>query len=93
MVALLYYGRDFFVTLIVSAVFACILDPVVMLVMKLRIPRPASTGIVIGLALVAVYLLSLMAWMQISRIREDLPDLQLARPRDHTKVNDKLNRS
>ena len=57
-VALLYYGRDFFVTLIVSAVFACILDPVVMLVMKLRIPRPAATGIVIGLALVAVYLLS-----------------------------------
>ena len=35
--ALLYYGRDFFVTLIVSAVFAFILDPVVELVMKLRL--------------------------------------------------------
>jgi predicted PurR-regulated permease PerM len=90
MVALLYYGRDFFVTLIVSAVFACILDPVVMLVMKLRIPRPASTGIVIGLALVAVYLLSLMAWMQISRIREDLPTYSSRVLEVTTKVNDKL---
>lgn len=89
-VALLYYGRDFFVTLIVSAVFACILDPVVMLVMKLRIPRPASTGIVIGLALVAVYLLSLMAWMQISRIREDLPTYSSRVLEITTKVNDKL---
>jgi predicted PurR-regulated permease PerM len=89
-VALLYYGRDFFVTLIVSAIFACILDPVVMLVMKLRIPRPASTGIVIGLALVAVYLLSLMAWMQISRIREDLPTYSSRVLEITTKVNDKL---
>lgn len=90
MVALLYYGRDFFVTLIVSAVFACILDPIVMLVMKLRIPRPAATGIVIGLALVAVYLLSLMAWMQIATIREDLPTYSSRVLEVSNKVNDKL---
>ncbi len=89
-VALLYYGRDFFVTLIVSAVFACILDPIVMLVMKLRIPRPAATGIVIGLALVAVYLLSLMAWMQIATIREDLPTYSSRILEVSNKVNDKL---
>ena len=89
-VALLYYGRDFFVTLIVSAVFACILDPIVMLVMKLRIPRPAATGIVIGLALVAVYLLSLMAWMQIATIREDLPTYSSRVLEVSNKVNDKL---
>jgi predicted PurR-regulated permease PerM len=90
MVALLYYGRDFFVTLIISAVFACILDPVVMLVMKLRLPRPAATGIVIGLALVAVYLLSLIAWMQISTIRDDLPTYSSRILEVTTKVNDKL---
>jgi predicted PurR-regulated permease PerM len=90
MVALLYYGRDFFVTLIVSTVFACILDPVVMLVMKLRIPRPAATGIVIGLALVAVYLLSLMAWMQIATIHEDLPTYSSRVIEVTNKVNDKL---
>ncbi len=73
LVALLYYGRDFFVTLIISAMFAFILDPAVILVMKLRIPRPLSTAIVIGIALVGVYLLSVMAWSQISTISEDLP--------------------
>lgn len=73
MVALLYYGRDFFVTLIISAVFAFILDPAVVLVMKLRIPRAAATGIVLGVAFVGVYLLAAMAWSQFSTFAEDLP--------------------
>jgi predicted PurR-regulated permease PerM len=89
-VALLYYGRDFFVTLIVSAIFACILDPVVMLVMKLRIPRPAATAIVIGLALIAVYLLSVVAWTQIATIREDLPTYSSRVIEIGNKVNDTL---
>jgi len=33
LISLLYFGRDFFVTLIISAVFAFILDPAVLLVM------------------------------------------------------------
>ena len=73
LVALLYYGRDFFVTLIISAIFAFILDPAVVLVMKLRVPRAVATATVIGIALVAVYLLSVMAWSQVSTISEDLP--------------------
>jgi predicted PurR-regulated permease PerM len=89
-VALLYYGRDFFVTLIVSAIFACILDPVVMLVMKLRIPRPAATAIVIGLALIAVYLLSVVVWTQVATIREDLPTYSSRVIEIGNKVNDTL---
>jgi predicted PurR-regulated permease PerM len=73
LVALLYYGRDFFVALIASALCAFILDPAVLAVMKLRLPRPAATGIVIGVALIAVYLLSAMAWRQFSILAEDLP--------------------
>jgi predicted PurR-regulated permease PerM len=73
LVALLYYGRDFFVALMVSALCAFILDPAVVAVMKLRLPRPAATGIVIGIALIAVYLLSAMAWRQLSILAEDLP--------------------
>lgn len=73
LVALLYYGRDFFVTLIISAVFAFILDPAVVLVMKLRLPRTAATGIVIGVACIAVYVASVLAWGQIATIVEDLP--------------------
>jgi predicted PurR-regulated permease PerM len=73
LVALLYYGRDFFVALIVSALCAFILDPAVVAVMKLRLPRPAATGIVIALAFIAVYLLSAMAWGQLSILADDLP--------------------
>jgi predicted PurR-regulated permease PerM len=72
-IALLYFGRDFFVTLIISAVFAFILDPVVLLVMKLRVPRAAATGIVIGVAAVIAYSLGAMAWSQIATIQSDLP--------------------
>ncbi len=73
MIGLLYFGRDFFVTLIISAIFAFILDPAVLLVMKLRLPRPAATSIVIGVALVGAYITSAIAWRQLSILAEDLP--------------------
>jgi predicted PurR-regulated permease PerM len=73
LIALLYFGRDFFITLIISAVFAFILDPAVLLVMKLRLPRPVATAIVIGIALLGVYLLGAVAWGQVATIKEDLP--------------------
>ena len=72
-VALLYYGRDFFVTLIISAVFAFILDPAVVLVQKLRVPRAFATAVVIGVAFVMVYVLVAAASTQLSSIAEDLP--------------------
>jgi len=71
--ALLYFGRDFFVTIIISAVFAFILDPVVQMVMKLRLPRAAATLIVIGITATLVYVLCLVAWTQLLSIRDDLP--------------------
>ncbi|MFL6446550.1 MAG: AI-2E family transporter [Bryobacteraceae bacterium] len=73
LVALLYYGRDFFITLIISAVFAFILDPAVLFAMKLRLPRPAATAVILGIALVVCYLITAVAWSQLSRLTEDLP--------------------
>ena len=73
LVALLYYGRDFFVTLIVSVLFAFILDPVVMLVMKLRMPRAAATAIVIVVALAGAYVIAAATWTQLSTLADDLP--------------------
>ena len=72
-VALLYYGRDFFITLIASAIFAFMLDPAVLLVMKLRVPRGAATPIVIGIAFAAMYLLGLLIWTQVTTLAEDFP--------------------
>jgi len=73
LIALLYYGRDFFVTLIVSVLFAFILDPVVVLVMKLRVPRAAATAIVIVVALVGAYVIAAATWTQLSTLADDLP--------------------
>jgi predicted PurR-regulated permease PerM len=89
-VALLYFGRDFFITMIVSAGFAFILDPLVILVMKLRVPRPAATGIVILIALVLVYLLSVVIWTQIVTLSEDLPTYSSRIAELVDKVNEKL---
>ena len=71
--ALLYFGRDFFVTVIISAVFAFILDPVVQFFMRLKLPRAASTLLVIGITATVVYLLGLVAWTQLLSISDDLP--------------------
>lgn len=90
LVALLYYGRDFFVTLIISAVFAFILDPAVLLVMKLRVPRPAATAIVIGVAIVASYLVGLMVWSQVSIIGEDFPGYTSRLSDLWSRTNDRL---
>ena len=69
----LYFGRPFFVTVMVSAMLAFILDPVVLLVMRLRFPRPAATGVVIGLAILVLYLVGVTLWAQFSTLSQDLP--------------------
>jgi len=89
-VALLYFGKDFFITMIVAAVFAFILDPLVILVMKLRVPRAAATGIVIVVALMLVYLLSLVIWTQLITLSEDLPTYSSRINELVDKANDKL---
>ncbi len=73
LIGLLYYGRDFFVTLMISAILAFLLDPAVLLVMRLRLPRPAASAIVLGIAFVLLYVLGVIAWTQISSLSEDLP--------------------
>ena len=72
-IALLYFGRDFFVTLLISALVAFILDPVVVLIMKLKVPRPAATALVIAVAIAAAYIICAAAWSSISNLGEDLP--------------------
>ena len=72
-VALLYFGRDFFITLIFSALVAFILDPAVVIVMKLRLPRSAATPIVIGVAFALLYFAGLLIWTQVATLSEDLP--------------------
>lgn len=89
-VALLYFGRDFFVTLIISAAFAFILDPAVVLVAKLRLPRAIASAVVIGVAFVVLYALIAVAWSQLSSIADDLPTYSSRVSELVTKLNNDL---
>lgn len=71
--ALLYIGKLFFVTLLSSLVIAFILEPVVQLFMRMRLPRGPASFFACTLALGALYFLSLGAYLQLAVLIEDLP--------------------
>jgi predicted PurR-regulated permease PerM len=72
-IALLYYGRIFFITSMASVVLAFILEPFVEAVMKLRLPRSVASFIVCTIALLVLYLLALGAYTQLAGLLEELP--------------------
>lgn len=71
-VMLLYFGRLFFITLIISSAFAVILDPLVMTIMRVKISRPMASG-TIFIALLGVYLLGVVLYGQVATLSRDLP--------------------
>jgi len=72
-IALLYYGRLFFVTLISAVVIAFILEPAVALLIRLRVPRSVASFIVCTAALFVLYLVGLGFYSQAVSIYRDLP--------------------
>ena len=72
-VALLYFGRVFLITLIIAAIIAFLLDPVVTIFVKLRLPRPVASFVVCSFAVALVYLLGLGLYTEFSGLAEDLP--------------------
>jgi predicted PurR-regulated permease PerM len=73
LIALLYYGQLFLITMISSVIIAFILEPFVILIMKLRIGRGFASFLACSIALLGVYLLALAVFTQISQLVEDLP--------------------
>lgn len=73
-VAMLYYGRAFLITLVISVMFAFILDPAVALLLRLKLPRALASFLVCFLAVVCLYLLGLGVYSQFSRFLDDLPN-------------------
>ena len=71
--ALLYFGRLFIVTLLLSIFIAFILEPVVNLFMRLRMPRGFASFLVCSLALVVIYAGALLTYSQAAGIWEELP--------------------
>jgi predicted PurR-regulated permease PerM len=72
-VALLYYGRAFFVTICIASMIAFLLDPVVLLVMRLRLPRGVASFLVCAVGLVLLYLAGVGLYGQGEEIAAQLP--------------------
>jgi len=72
-VALLYFGRDFLITLITAITISFLLDPFVALFMKARLPRALASFLVCSFALALVYLIGLGAYTQVASLVDEMP--------------------
>jgi predicted PurR-regulated permease PerM len=73
LIAILYYGRVFLMTIVISLIIAFLLDPLVGLFVRLRLPRALAAFIVCAIAVVCLYLVGLGAYTEIASLAEDLP--------------------
>lgn len=72
-IALLYFGRVFFVTVMIAVIIAFLLDPLVTLAMKLRLPRSFASFLVCSIALLFLYLVGLAVYTEFANLVDDLP--------------------
>lgn len=71
--AVLYFGRVFFITSLTAMIIAFILEPFVALLMRARFPRSLASFVVCSIALLFLYVIGLGAYSQASAIYDDLP--------------------
>jgi predicted PurR-regulated permease PerM len=72
-IAILYYGRLFFITSIAAVIIAFILEPLVEFCMRLRLPRSLASFVVCTFSLSLLYAMGLGAYSQLTTIYTDLP--------------------
>jgi predicted PurR-regulated permease PerM len=72
-IAILYFGRVFFITAIVATTIAFILEPFVALLVRVRFPRPLASVVVCTIALAFLYVIGMAAYTQFLAIYADMP--------------------
>ena len=72
-IAMLYYGRIFFITVVIASMIAFLLDPIVEFFMKLRLPRGLASFMVCAISLVFLYFAGLGLYTESVAILDDLP--------------------
>jgi predicted PurR-regulated permease PerM len=72
-IALLYYGRIFFITVIIASMIAFLLDPLVVMFMRIRLPRGFASFAVCSIALIFLYFAGLGLYTESVVIAGDLP--------------------
>jgi predicted PurR-regulated permease PerM len=72
-VAILYYGRAFFITLISATIITFILQPFVQMFMRLKLPRALASFLVCTIFVLLLYFAGLGVATQASGLLDDLP--------------------
>jgi predicted PurR-regulated permease PerM len=72
-VALLYYGRVLIVTVLIATIISVLLDPLVELFMRLRLPRGLASFVVCSISLMFLYLAGLGIYTESLMMADDLP--------------------
>lgn len=73
LIGLLYVGRVFFITIVVAGIITFLLEPVVQLFMRFRLPRAFASFLVCSITLTILYLAGLAVYTQLASLSEDLP--------------------
>lgn len=72
-IAILYYGRAFFITLVSATIITFILQPFVQFFMKFRIPRAMASFLVCAFFILLLYFSGLGLATQASGLMDDMP--------------------
>ena len=72
-IAILYFGRVFFITSMIAVTIAFILEPFVALLVRIRFPRSLAAFVVCAVALALLYVIGLGAYSQLSALYGELP--------------------
>ena len=72
-IAILYYGRALFITSILAVTIAFILEPFVLLLMRVRLPRGVASFVVCATGLLFLYVMGMGAYAQLSGLYDDFP--------------------
>jgi len=72
-VAMLYFGRVLFITILVAVTIAFILEPFVELLIRIRLPRSLASFVVCTVALGFLYVIGMGAESQLAALYQDLP--------------------
>jgi predicted PurR-regulated permease PerM len=73
LIAILYFGRLFFITSLVALMIAFILEPFVALLMRAHFPRSLASFVVCAVALAVLYVIAMGAYSQLSGLYDELP--------------------
>ena len=75
-IAILYWARSVFITTTTAIVIALILEPLVGLLTRWRLPRSLASFVVCLVAVTLLYFASFAAWRQLSSIASDAPAIK-----------------